>query len=63
MQGKLLFSQSLSTFLFLNLFSMKDDSQHRESEGNGSILSFPVGSYLLKVKSAFVSPETVRGFD
>ena len=71
MQGKLVFNQSLSTFLSLYRFSkMAFPSVLVEREAlfdkAGSGRERPLlmlFAHLLRVKSALVSPATVTGFD
>src|SRR5450755_961854 len=69
MQGKLVFNQSLSTFLSLNRFSkMAIPSAFVERRASppgwtGETPVAPLHNYLLSVKSALLSPATATGLD
>src|ERR1035438_8079892 len=72
MQGKLVFNQSLSTFLSLKRFSTmatpgrslngKHSTQRWQGVDANARSLFPV-CYLLRVKSALLSPATATGLD
>ena len=69
MQGKLVFNQSLSTFLSLNRFSKTAIPQWVHgapgvpARRTGETPVTPLLNYLLSVKSALLSPATATGLD